>query len=106
VFFHSCGYIYDFYQDFIELGVDAINSQVHCMGYEKVAAEAAGKITFWGEIDRQQTLFKGTPDDVKREMDKMKSLFHVNGGGLIGHSVAGVDVPLENIEMLLTGWNT
>lgn len=106
VFFHSCGYIYDFYQDFIELGVDAINSQVHCMGYEKVAAAAAGKITFWGEIDRQQTLFKGTPEDVKREMDEMKSLFNVNGGGLIGHSVAGVDVPLENIEMLLTGWNS
>ena len=105
VFFHSCGYIYDFYQDFIDMGVDAINSQIHCMGYEKVADVGAGKITFWGEIDRQKTLFQGSPQDVKTEMEKMKRLFHVNGGGLIGHSVAGVDVPLENIEMLLSGWN-
>lgn len=105
VFFHSCGHILDFYQDFIELGVDAINSQIHCMGYENVAEAGAGKITFWGEIDRQRTLCQGTPDDVRAEMDKMKQLFHVNGGGLIGHSVAGVDVPLENIEALLSSWN-
>lgn len=105
VFFHSCGYIFEFYQDLVDLGADAVNSQVHCMGYEKVAGDFAGKITFWGEIDRQQTLCNGTPRDVKQEMEHMKRLFHVNGGGLIGHSVAGVDVPLENIEMLLTGWN-
>jgi uroporphyrinogen decarboxylase len=106
VFFHSCGYIFDFYGDFIELGVDAINSQVGCMGYEKVANAFAGKITFWGEIDRQQTLCRGTPQDVKSEMHKMRKLFFVNNGGLIGHSVAGVDVPLENIEALLSEWNS
>ncbi len=105
VFFHSCGYIFEFYQDLIDLGADAINSQIHCMGYEKVAGAFAGKITFWGEIDRQNTLCHGTPEDIQAEMQKMKKLFHVNGGGLIGHSVAGVDVPLENIEMLLSGWN-
>jgi uroporphyrinogen decarboxylase len=106
VFFHSCGYIYDFYQDLIDCGVDAINSQVGCMGYEKVAEGFAGKVTFWGEIDRQNTLCRGTVQDVKNEMDRMKRLFYKNGGGLIGHSVAGVDVPLENIETLLSGWNS
>ena len=105
VFFHSCGYIYEFYQDLIDLGADAINSQLSCMGYEKVAKAFAGKITFWGEIDRQNTLCKGTPQDVQNEMNLMKKLFSVNGGGLIGHSVAGVDVPLENIKTLLSGWN-
>jgi uroporphyrinogen decarboxylase len=105
VFFHSCGYIYDFYQDLIECGADAINSQVSCMGYEKVSASFAGKVTFWGEIDRQTTLCHGSPQEVRNEMDKMKKLFYVNGGGLIGHSVAGVDVPLENIKTLLSGWN-
>jgi len=106
VFFHSCGYIFEYYQDLIDCGIDTINSQVSCMGYEKVAKEFAGKVTFWGEVDRQNTLCQGTPQDVKNEMDKMKKLFYVNGGGLIGHSVAGVDVPLENIKMLLSGWNS
>ena len=63
VFFHSDGYILELYPEFIELGVDAINSQLWCMGVEKVAERFAGKITFWGEISRQQTLPFGTPED-------------------------------------------
>ena len=35
VFFHCDGYIYDFYPEFIDLGVDAVNSQLWCMGVEK-----------------------------------------------------------------------
>jgi len=105
IFFHSCGHIYELYGELIELGVDAINSQLHCSGIEKVAQNYAGKITFWGEIDRQQILTYGSPYDVKMAVYKLRDLFYVNGGGLIGHGVVGVDTPLENIESLLKSWN-
>ncbi len=104
VFFHSDGYVYDLYQEWIDLGVDAINTQLWIMDIDKIAENYAGKICFWGEIDRQQVLaFKG-PNEIRACATKMKEVLTVNGGGLIGQSVGGVDVSLENIETLCTCW--
>lgn len=105
VFFHSDGYIMDLYSEFIELGADAINSQIWCMGVEKVGEKFAGKITFWGEISRQDILPNGTPEDIKIAADKMKKYLFVNGGGVIGQSETGKDVSLDNIRAILTCWN-
>jgi len=105
IFVHSDGYIMDLYPEFIEMGVNAINSQLWCMGVENVAEKFAGKITFWGEISRQDILPHGTPEDIKKAAQKMKKHLFVNGGGLIGQSEAGKDVPLENVEAVLTCWN-
>ena len=105
VFFHSDGYIFDLYPHFIEMGVDAINSQLWCMGVEKVAREFAGKITFWGEISRQNTLPHGTPEDVKQAARTMIQALRVNGGGLIGESEINRDVPLANVEAFYTAWD-
>lgn len=75
VFFHNDGYIMDLYPEFIQLGVDAINSQLWCMGVEKVAEKYAGKMTFWGEISRQDTLPNGSPEDVRRCAEIMKNIY-------------------------------
>jgi len=103
VFVHSDGYILSVFQDFIELGVDAINSQVWCMGTEKVAKAANGRVTIWGELDRQHVLPNGSPADVQRMIDDMK-LFFWNKGGLIGQFEVNVDMPIENIRIGLYGW--
>ncbi len=102
VFFHSDGYIYEIYDQLIELGVKAVNSQIWCMGVEKVA-EFAGKITFWGEISRQTTLPEGTPEEVAQCAAQMKQHLYKNGG-LIGESEINSDVPLANIEAVLQCW--
>jgi uroporphyrinogen decarboxylase len=104
IFYHTCGHVLALYPEFIELGIDAVNSQIHCMGLENVA-KFAGRITFWGEMDRQNLLPFGMPQDIYHAAGVMKEKLFVSGGGLIGHSVAGVDVPLENIEAILTCWN-
>lgn len=104
VFFHSDGYIFDLYPEFIELGVDAVNSQLWCMGVEKVAASYAGKITFWGEISRQTTLPNGTAQDVLDAAHRMKTLLSTAGGGLIGQSEINRDVPLANVEAFFRAW--
>ena len=105
VFFHSDGYIFDLYPHFLEMGVDATNSQLWCMGVEKVAEQFAGKITFWGEISRQNTLPNGTPEDVKASARKMMQLLRVNGGGLIGQSEMNRDVPLANVQAFYEAWD-
>ena len=104
VFFHSDGYIFDIYQDFIDMGVDAINSQLWCMGVQKVAEKFAGKITFWGEVSRQNTLPYGTPGDVQDSAAIMKELLYIKGG-LIGQGEVNGDVPLRNVEALLSAWH-
>ena len=95
----------ELYPEFIGLGVKAINSQIWCMGVENVAKNYGGKLTFWGEISRQDILPKGCPEDIKIAAGKMKDLLFVNGGGLIGQSEINRDVPFENIETVLTCWN-
>lgn len=105
VFFHSDGYIFDLYPQFIDMGVDAVNSQLWCMGVEKIAERFAGKITFWGEISRQDTLPNGMPADVVEAARVMKHLFHMNGGGLIGQSEINRDVPFDNIVSFCRAWN-
>ena len=102
-FFHCDGNILALYPEFIDLGLDAVNSQVWCIGLDKAAA-FAGKMTFWGEVDRQHTLAFGSAADVRSSIRLMKEKLY-RDGGLIGQSVAGVDVPLESIEVLLTAWN-
>ena len=105
VFFHSDGYIWDLYPHFIDMGVDAVNSQLWCMGVKKVAEQFAGKITFWGEISRQDILPQGSPEEVKAAAKAMIRALHVNGGGLIGQSEINKDVPLANVEAFFEAWN-
>jgi len=104
IFMHSDGHIYDIFDDFIELGLDAINSQVWCMGPEKVGEKCRGRITFWGELDRQRVMPNGSPQDVQYLINQMKLHLYADGG-LIGQSEPGPDVPFENIEVSLLGWN-
>ena len=104
IFFHSDGFIMDLYQEFIDMGVGAINSQLWCMGVENVAGKYAGKICFWGELSRQNTLPYGTPEEIIINAELMKKYLCVKGGGLIGQSEVGKDVPLENVKTVLNCW--
>jgi len=47
-FMHSDGHIEEIYPDLIEMGVDALNSQLFCMNIEELGRRFKGKITFWG----------------------------------------------------------
>lgn len=105
VFFHSDGYIMEIIEDFIELGVDALNCQVWCMGPELLGSKFRGRITFWGEICRQHILPRGTPDEVHEAARKMKKCLATDKGGLIGEGEVDGLTPLANIEALLTAWN-
>jgi len=103
VFFHSDGYIADIIPDFIEMGVNALNSQVWCMGLDTLRP-FAGQITFWGELDRQKMLPHGTPDSLRQAAHQMIETFWRHGG-LIGEAEADHLTPLENVEAALSVWD-
>ena len=102
VLLHSCGAIYDFIPDLIEIGVDALNPiQVSAVGMDtkKLKREFGKDITFWGGgCDTQEVLVKATPEEVKDEVcRRVEDLAH--GGGFVFCQVHNIlaEVPVENI---------
>jgi len=105
VFFHSDGHITDIYEDLIEIGVDAINSQLFCMDIEQIGRRFAGRITFWGEIDRQWVLPFGTVDDVRNAVRRVRRALDDGRGGVIAQCEWGPNYPAENIRAVFETWN-
>ena len=103
-FMHSDGHIAAIYPDLIEIGVDALNSQLFCMDIEALGREYRGKITFWGEIDRQWLLPFGTPDEVREGVRRVRRALDDGSGGVIAQCEWGNDVPMENVVAVYEAW--
>ncbi len=102
IFMHSDGHIAAVYPDLVEIGVDAVNSQLFCMGVETLAPHA-GKITFWGEIDRQHLLAEGTPADIDRAVRSVHANLWRNGG-CIAQCEFGAGARPENVRQVYETW--
>jgi uroporphyrinogen decarboxylase len=101
LFLHSCGSIYSFIPDLIELGVDIINPvQVSAKNMEskKLKREFGADNTLWGGIDTQRVLPMGTPDEVEAEVKKRIKDFAPGGGYVFAasHNIQA-DVKPENV---------
>ena len=48
IFMHSDGCITDIYPHLVDVGIDAVNSQLFCMDMAEIAKSAKGRITFLG----------------------------------------------------------
>ncbi len=104
VLFHVDGFIEPIFGDLIEVGMDALNSQLFCMNIESLAEKHKGKVTFWGEIDRQQVLSFGNPDDVQKAVRRVRSALDDSAGGVVAQCEWGVKNPRENIEAVFEAW--
>lgn len=105
VFMHSDGQIAEIYEDLIELGVDALNSQLFCMDMDDLARRYKGRITFWGEIDRQRILSFGTPEEVREAVRKVYRLLGDRRGGVIAQCEWGMGTSYANIEAVFATWD-
>ena len=104
VFFHSDGHIAAIYEDLIEIGVDAVNSQLFCMDIEDLGRRFRGRITFWGEIDRQWVLPFGTVEGVYRAVGRVRRALDDGRGGVIAQCEWGVHTPPANIRAVYEAW--
>ncbi len=103
IFMHSDGYIMDIIPDLIELGLDALNSQIFCMGIEELGQKFSGKITFWGEVGRQQLLPNGSRQDIKDAIGKIQQHLY-KSGGVIGQLEFGPGANPENVITAFDAW--
>jgi uroporphyrinogen decarboxylase len=103
-FFHTDGNVAAILPDLIEIGVDAINSQLFCMDIEELGRRYKGAITFWGEIDRQWALPFGRPEDVRQAVRRVRRALDPGNGGVIAQLQFGKFDPFETIVAAFEAW--
>ncbi|MCB9770314.1 MAG: methyltransferase [Candidatus Omnitrophica bacterium] len=102
VFMHSDGHILGIIPDLIELGLDALNSQVFCMGLDRLAA-FKGQITFWGEIDRQRLLPEGSLQEIRQAVSDFHQALY-DSGGVIAQCEFGLAAKPQNVREVFKAW--
>jgi uroporphyrinogen decarboxylase len=102
VFYHSCGNVHPLLGDLVEMGVDILNPvQVSAAEMGDTAALKAGwgqALTFWGGIDTQAVLPRGSAEEVGHEVwQRLDDL--APGGGYVLAAVHDVqaEVPPANL---------
>lgn len=101
-FMHSDGHTLAIYPHLVELGLDAFNSQIFCIGVDNLAP-FRGKITFWGEIDRQHLLPNGTTADIDAAVRKVHDTLW-SDGGCIAQCEFGPGAKPENVRQVFETW--
>ncbi len=104
IFMHSDGFIHDIYPDLIEVGVDALNSQLFCMDMEYLNETAKGKITFWGEIDRQHVLPSTDPQVGRDAVQKVAKHLYDPTGGIIAQLEFGPGANPDTVIAVFEEW--
>ncbi len=106
VFFHSDGNIFDIFGDLIKVGIDAIHSQVHLMDVERLTKRYRGRVTFWGEVDRQRLHQPGTPEEFREAVLAVRKALDFGSGGVIAQCPWDPCVRLQTIAMFFEQWLT
>ncbi|MBQ4088914.1 MAG: methyltransferase [Clostridia bacterium] len=102
-FMHSDGHTLRIIPKLIDMGLDAMNAQIFCIGVENLR-QYRGKITFWGEMDRQHLLPHGSIADIENAVDSVyENLWQ--DGGCIAQCEFGAGAKPENVYRMYEKWN-
>lgn len=106
IFYHSCGSVYNFIPDLIEIGVDILNPIQYTasqMNLPILKKEFGKDLVFWGGgIDTQEILPFGKEQEIIDEVKKNIE-YLAPGGGFIFAAVHDIqdDVPPQNIVTMI-----
>jgi uroporphyrinogen decarboxylase len=103
-FMHSDGHIEAILPDLVEIGLDALNAQLFTMDIEGIGARFAGRLTFWGEVDRQRLLPYGSPADVRAAVRRVRRGLW-RQGGVIAQCEFGIGARPENVAAVFEAWD-
>lgn len=101
-FYHTCGSVVAYLDDFYEAGVDILNPvQISAFGMspDSLKMGYGDKFVFWGGgVDSQGTLSFGNPEDVSAEVENNIKIFGKQGGYVFNnvHNIQAT-VPLDNL---------
>jgi uroporphyrinogen decarboxylase len=104
VMHHTCGSVRPLIPHFIEAGLDILQSlqpRAAGMDLRELKREFGRDLVFQGGLDIQQTLPRGSPAEVKREVRDRLDAAKAGGGYILctAHNIQA-DTPVENIVAL------
>ena len=102
VLHHSCGDCYEFIDDLIEIGVDALHPiQASCMDIHKLEKRYGDRIVYYGGFDMHSFLEQGTPDEVRKNVKHTIETLGKHGRMVCAAINILDDVPIANFEALI-----
>lgn len=96
---HSCGSIYKIIPRLIEIGIDGLNpiqALAHNMDAATLGREFGKDLAFVGGIDTQDLLVNKTPDDVRREVFRVRECLGPNIIISPSHECLLPNIPFDN----------
>jgi len=103
VWFHSCGYVIDVLEDWVEAGIDVCQfDQLEIHDINHLAKNFGGRMHFWSPVDIQKTLQTGDPAIVEATAKEYIEKLGCFGGGFIAgyygsNAAIGVDPELQAV---------
>lgn len=89
IFFHCDGAIMDFMDDIVDVGFDILNP-VQCaasgMDPSTLKKRYGDEISFWGSVNAQHVMSRGSVQDVIDETKRMIDIFGPGGGFVLGNA--------------------
>ncbi len=103
--YHCDGAIAPIIGDLIEVGLDVFNPvQPNVPGHEpgELKAQFGDNISFWGAIDQQYLLPRGTPEEIDADVKAKIEALGPGGGYMVAPAhILQRDTPVENVEAFI-----
>jgi len=103
VLHHSCGNVEPIVGDMIDIGLDILHPiQPEAMDIRRLKKKYGAHLTFCGGVPTQRLLASAPPQEVRREVGRLKKEMGRGGGYILEPGITlQADVPLENLVALI-----
>lgn len=105
IMYHSDGAVSTLLPELIEIGLEVFNPvQPNVPGHDpKVLKSKFGNtLSFWGAIDQQDLLPRGTPADIERDVAEKIEILGAGGGYMCAPAhIVQADTSVENVEAFI-----
>ncbi len=101
VHLHTDGHVLEIIPDLIDAGIAVVNPQYRANPIQKLAEIAKGRVCIHLDLDRQMFPF-ASPDQLRAHVRECIETLALPEGGLMLNVEISPDVPLENVDALLT----
>ncbi len=100
---HSCGHIVPIIGDLIDIGLDVLHPiQPEAMDILDLKRRFGARLTFCGGLGTQDLLPRGTPQQVRDEVRRLKEVMGQGGGYILEPGITlQADVPLANLLAMI-----
>ena len=108
IFFHSCGFLGNIFDDLIDLGINGLWPQITFFESNPSYAEKCRehRVAIYIHPDRQYLVPNGSPSEIETTIKRYAEQYHASAGGGIFYIEIENDAPFENVKALIEAVQT